>query len=201
VAGAGDILSGAQVLAGPDPSPHRAKPVSAVRSPNQLLAADRRAHKVRALSRILVIGGYGGFGARLTRRLVDRGHKIVVVGRSLDKARAFCANLTGAEPIAADRNGDLGGLFERAAPDLVIDAAGPFQGSDYRVALACARAGIPYVDLADARGFVAGIDALDAEATAAGVAIITGASSVPALSGAVVRRGLPTAWTRFSRWA
>ena len=188
MAGAGGVLSGAQVPARSDLPPDRAQPVSAVRSPKQLLATDRRAHEVRALSRILVIGGYGGFGARLTRRLLARGHKVLVAGRSLDKSRAFCANLDGAEPIAADRSGNLGALFRATAPDLVIDAAGPFQRSDYRVALACTRARIPYVDLADARDFVAGIEALDAAANAASVAVVAGASSVPALSGAVVRR-------------
>jgi len=86
-----------------------------------------------------------------------------------------------------DRNGDLGRLLAEHRPDLIIDAAGPFQGSGYQVPLVCARAAVPYLDLADARAFVAGIGALDAEARAAGVAIVAGASSVPALSGAVAR--------------
>jgi hypothetical protein len=47
---------------------------------------------------------------------------------------------------------------------------------------------VPYLDLADARTFVTGIAALDGPAHEAGVAIIAGASSVPALSGAVARR-------------
>jgi hypothetical protein len=153
-----------------------------------MLAAERRAREVRALSRILVLGGYGGFGARLTRRLLGRGHHVLVAGRHLDKAVAFCAGLKNAEPLVADRNGDLGPLLAQHAPDLVIDAAGPFQNSDYRVPLACARARIPYLDLADARGFVAGIGALNTQAIGAGVAVIAGASSVPALSGAVARR-------------
>jgi hypothetical protein len=153
-----------------------------------VLDADGRAEEVRALSRILVLGGYGGFGARLTRRLAGRGHTVLVAGRSLAKARAFCTMLEHAEPVVADRNGDLGPLLAQLAPDLVIDAAGPFQDSDYRVPIACIEASIPYVDLADARAFVAGIGALQAQAAAAGVAVIAGASSVPALSGAAARR-------------
>src|SRR5881628_23475 len=70
--------------------------------------------------------------------------------------------------------------------DLVIDAAGPFQGSSYAVPEACIAARIPYLDLADGRDFVCGIGALDQAARAAGVAIVAGASSVCALSGAVV---------------
>jgi hypothetical protein len=152
-----------------------------------VLDAETRAYEVRALSRILVLGGYGGFGARLTRRLLAHGHCVLVAGRSLEKARAFCSGLERAEPVAADRNGDLAPVLERTRPDLFIDAAGPFQGSDYRVPLACVRAKIPYLDLADARAFVTGIGALNVEASDAGIAIVTGASSVPALSGAAAR--------------
>jgi saccharopine dehydrogenase-like NADP-dependent oxidoreductase len=153
-----------------------------------MLAADRRAREVCALNRILVLGGYGGFGARLTRRLLGRGHGVLVAGRSLDKAVAFCAGLANAEPVVVDRNGDLGPVLAQFSPALVIDAAGPFQGSDYRVPLACVRAQVPYLDLADARAFVAGIGALNGTASEAGVAVIAGASSVPALSGAVARK-------------
>ena len=153
-----------------------------------MLQAERRAQEVRALSRILVLGGYGGFGARLTRRLIARGHTVLVAGRSLDKARAFCAGLERAEPVVADRNGELAPVLAQTAPDLVIDAAGPFQDSDCRVPRACALAKTPYLDLADARAFVTGIATLDAEAFNANVAVIAGASSVPALSGAAARR-------------
>lgn len=152
-----------------------------------MLGADCRTRTARALSRILVLGGYGGFGARLTRRLLGRGHHVMVAGRSLEKARAFCAGLAGTEPVAVDRDGDLDELLAEHRPDLLIDAAGPFQGSGHQVPLACIRAGISYLDLADARDFVTGIGALDAAARDAGVAIVSGASSVPALSGAVAR--------------
>lgn len=152
-----------------------------------MLEADRGAREVRALNRILILGGYGGFGARLTRRLLARGHHVLVAGRSLGKAEAFCAAHERAQPLAADRNGDLAPVLARTRPDLVIDAAGPFQNSDYRVPLACVLARIPYIDLADARDFVTGIGALNDAAGEAGVAVVAGASSVPALSGAVAR--------------
>jgi saccharopine dehydrogenase-like NADP-dependent oxidoreductase len=150
-----------------------------------VLGAHGRACEVRALSRVLILGGYGGFGGRLTRRLIDRGHSVLVAGRNLDRAAAFCRELKGAEPVVADRNGDLGPLLAKHSPDLVIDAAGPFQTSDHRVPRACIKASMPYLDLADARGFVTGIGALDAAACDASVVVIAGASSVPALSGAV----------------
>ncbi|MEG3148431.1 DUF4166 domain-containing protein [Sphingomonas sp. ZT3P38] len=139
------------------------------------------------MSRILILGGYGGFGARLARRLAGRRYHILVAGRNAEKARAFCAGLPGTEPVVADREGDVAALLAAQRPDLLIDAAGPFQHSDYRVPLACIEAGVPYLDLADGRAFVTGIGALDAAAREAGVAVVAGASSVPALSGAVAR--------------
>jgi NAD(P)-dependent dehydrogenase (short-subunit alcohol dehydrogenase family) len=139
------------------------------------------------VKRILVIGGYGGFGARLSRRLAAAGHHLLVAGRNLTRAQDFAATLASAEGIAADREGDLAPLLAAHRPDLVIDAAGPFQGSDYRVPQACIAARIPYFDLADARAFVTGIGALDEAARAAGVPVIAGASTAPALTGAVVR--------------
>ena len=140
------------------------------------------------MSRILVIGGYGGFGARLCRRLAAAGHELLVGGRSADKAAHFCAGLPRARPLVVDRDGDVGAVLVAQRLDLVVDAAGPFQDSDYRVPSACIDCGIPYLDLADARGFVTGISVLDGRARTAGVAIIAGASSLPALSGAVARR-------------
>ena len=75
---------------------------------------------------------------------------------------------------------------------MLINATGPYQDQDYRVARACIAAGVHYLDLADARGFVTGIAALDAEAKRAGVLVASGASTVPALSAAVVDAFAPT---------
>lgn len=140
-----------------------------------------------AVSRILVIGGYGGFGARLCLRLAASGHRLLVGGRSADKAARFCADLADARPVAIDREGDVGSVLARERPDLVIDAAGPFQESGYGVPQACIDLGIPYLDLGDSREFVIGIEALDGRARTAGVAVIAGASSAPALTAAVAR--------------
>lgn len=138
-------------------------------------------------NRVLLIGGYGGFGARLARRLAGDGWHVLVAGRSADKAQAFAAGLPGAEGLAFDRAGDCAAQLAALSPDLVIDAAGPFQGLDYHLPRACIAQGVHYLDLADGREFVCGIGALDGAARAAGVAVISGASSLPALSGAVAR--------------
>ena len=54
------------------------------------------------------------------------------------------------------------------------------------MARAAIKAGCNYFDLADGRAFVGGITKLDAEARAAGVSVISGVSSLPALTSAVV---------------
>ncbi len=139
------------------------------------------------MSAILVIGGYGGFGGRLSRRLAAAGYAVLVAGRGAKAAERFCAGLPGCRPVVFDRRSNPAPLLAHHRPALVIDAAGPFQDSGYGLPAACVAAGVPYLDLADGRAFVTGIDVLDVEARAAGVPVLSGASSVPALSGAVVR--------------
>jgi NAD(P)-dependent dehydrogenase (short-subunit alcohol dehydrogenase family) len=150
------------------------------------------------MNRVLVIGGYGGFGARLARRLAGDGWQVLVAGRNAAKARAMAAALSNAEGVMFDRSGDCAAQLAVLKPDLVIDAAGPFQDADYALAQACIAAGCPYLDLADGRRFVCGIGVLDQAARAAGVAVVSGASSLPALSGAVIRH-LGAGMDRFER--
>lgn len=134
------------------------------------------------MKRVVVLGGYGGFGAKIVELLAREGFAVVAAGRSLAKARAFVADRAGREAARLDREtltaDDLAALDAWA----LVDAAGPFQGNDYRLPRACLAAGCHYLDIADARDFVVGIDALDEMARGAGVAVIAGASSVPALS-------------------
>ncbi|HEX8401567.1 MAG TPA: DUF4166 domain-containing protein [Allosphingosinicella sp.] len=138
----------------------------------------------------LIIGGYGGFGARVSLLLARAGWTVIVAGRSGAKAAHFCRSHHGLplRPAVLDRNRPLAPILRDLQPWLVIDAAGPFQDCDYRVAEGCIEAGCHYLDLADARAFVIGISRLDARAKAAGLCLISGASSVPALTAAVADR-------------
>ncbi len=149
--------------------------------------------------RVLVLGGYGFFGQRLVRRLAAQaGLHIVVAGRSPERARALITRLSAPaatlSPARLDTQApDFPDQLAAQHPAVVVHTAGPFQGQDYRVAEACIAAGAHYIDLADGRAFVGGITRLDAAARHAGVAVLSGASSVPALSGAVadaLARGL-----------
>ena len=136
---------------------------------------------------VMVIGAYGNFGSIISRRLArEQKIKLVLAGRSVDQVAALAEEL-GARSWQGDA---LGPAFAAALRtfdvDLVIHTAGPFQGQDHHVARACIEAGAHYCDLSDAREFVAGITQLNDAASARGVAILSGCSSVPTLSSAVI---------------
>jgi Saccharopine dehydrogenase NADP binding domain len=141
--------------------------------------------------RVLVLGGYGNFGGLVSRELArDMDLELIVAGRNAAAAEAFAGKL-GPHVRAArlDINApDFARQLAALAPELVIHTGGPFQGRDYRVASATLDAGAHYIDLADARAFVAGIDVLDARAREANRLVVSGASTVPGLSAAVVDR-------------
>lgn len=139
--------------------------------------------------RILIVGGYGTFGGRLAQLLCDEQRlTLLIAGRSLAKAQAFCTGRqwpARLEPVAFDREGDVGTALAALMPDILVDASGPFQimgKQPYRVAEECIRQGIDYIDLADSAAFVSGIHALNAMAKEADVAVLSGCSSFPALS-------------------
>ncbi len=138
------------------------------------------------MTRVLVLGGYGGFGGRISRRLAQSGHEVIVAGRSLASAKAFCKGETGLTAAQLDRADIAEGLVQWR-PTVVVDASGPFQAMDLGVPRAAIAAGVHYCDIADSTAFVSAIASLDGNAKSAGVAVLSGASSVPALSGAVVR--------------
>ena len=141
--------------------------------------------------RILILGGYGNFGKRITQELAkDAGLEILVAGRDVAKAAALTDSLKGAaaevKPCLLDINDGISTAIAALAPHVVIHTCGPFQGQGYDVARACIALGCDYIDLADGREFVAHIGTLDEEAKAQNCRIISGASSVPALTAAVI---------------
>jgi saccharopine dehydrogenase-like NADP-dependent oxidoreductase len=159
----------------------------------------------KARPSVLVIGGSGVFGSHLCRRLARLGlFQIQLAGRNRSHAMALIAELTeidpGCEPrfLFIDRNKVSIDEFKLLGIVAVIDAAGPFQDSSYRVAEAAIEAGVHYIDLADARAFVSGVGRLNQAAKAAGVAILSGASSSPAISSAILR-DLTMAWKSIDR--
>jgi Saccharopine dehydrogenase NADP binding domain len=143
--------------------------------------------EVPATLRVAVIGGYGNFGTHVARSLAgDPAIQLIIAGRSLAKAEAAAEALDAANPPEVGTY-DFTGPPDALAvlnPDLVINMVGPYNGQSYAAAEAAIACGAHYCDIADAREFVTGIGRLDGKAKAAGVAVIAGASSIPALTAA-----------------
>lgn len=141
---------------------------------------------------VLVIGAGGVFGSRLAAGLARDGFAVICAGRRIEAAQAAAAALQAKYPgatvgaAALDTHSLDAAALRATGADIVVDAAGPFQGAEPLVARAAIEARLPYVDLADGRDFVAGFDALDAAARKARVPALTGCSSTPALSNAVL---------------
>jgi len=143
--------------------------------------------------RVLVLGGYGNFGARICRALAADGFDVIAASRDPIGGQRRAAFGPQIRHSALDmQSPDFAAALVAQAPRVVVHCVGPFQGQDYRVAEVCIAAGIHYIDLADGRDFVAGFSAaLDDAASKAGVLAVSGASTLPGLSACVVDQYLP----------
>lgn len=148
---------------------------------------------------ILIIGGYGNFGKRLTLSLARyHEHQITIAGRSAKKALQLQAEIKNTLGKSIDfsildiHKDYLAGKFLEIKPDIVVNTAGPYQlyadnKANYKVAKACIAYGCHYVDLADNRYFVGAFhQQLHHEALAKKLMLVAGASTVPGLSAAVL---------------
>jgi hypothetical protein len=146
---------------------------------------------------VLILGGYGLFGSRIARRLarVESLH-VIVAGRQGGKAQGYADTLRN-DPLTRATIAALScdaqasafaSLLQEHGTQLLIHCAGPFQGKDYGIAETALRSGAHYVDLADAREYVCGFTALDALAREHDLLAVSGASTVPGLSAAVIDR-------------
>lgn len=142
--------------------------------------------------RILVLGGYGLFGGRICRALAEEPELwIGVAGRDAGRAESFISRLPKRrallEPTALDHeSAGFAARISELQPQLVVHAAGPFQAQPYHVARAAIAVDAHYLDLADGREFVNGIGKLGALARARGLVVASGASTLPAVSSAVI---------------
>jgi len=143
--------------------------------------------------RVMVVGGYGNFGSIVCRHLAQMPEiELLLSGRDARKLQHKVAELQAQSGRACEGwCGDaMGAGFQAALRELniqlVVHTGGPFQGQSYAVAESCIGAGVNYCDLADCRTFVNGIAVLDARAREAGVALLSGCSSVPTLSSAII---------------
>jgi hypothetical protein len=145
--------------------------------------------------RILIVGGYGTFGGRLVELLEDDARlTLLIAGRSLEQARIYCAQRSSAAaalvPTVFDRIHSAAKVLADLQPRFVVDASGPFQAygdQGYGLMERCIECGVNYLDLADGSDFVSGVARFDGAARAAGVSVLSGVSSFPVLTAAVVR--------------
>lgn len=136
--------------------------------------------------RVLILGGYGTFGRRITAALAQVPEiECIVGGRRPQRAGKLLQDLK-VNSIVVDV---LDGQSIQQALDgvyVVVNTCGPFQETGYAVAKQCIDRGIHYIDLADARDYVKGIHRLHKKAQTAGSLIVVGASSVPTVAAAMV---------------
>jgi NAD(P)-dependent dehydrogenase (short-subunit alcohol dehydrogenase family) len=137
---------------------------------------------------VLLVGAAGTFGRRLAARLaVEPGVRIILAGRTRRRLEVLRRDLGSAADICLlDRDHVTAAALRATGAAIVIDAAGPFQDSRTNLIEAAIDARVHYIDLADGRAFVSDIRRYGAAAQRAGVAVISGASSTPALSHAVL---------------
>jgi hypothetical protein len=143
--------------------------------------------------RIILFGGGGVFGFRLADRLLKTTDcDLIIAGRSAARCEETINKLKQCHPASqvhsfiADRDTVSAATLGKLDALIVVDTAGPFQASARTLAEAAIDAGCHFVDIADARDYVTAFSELDARARKMGVLAITGASSTPALSNAVL---------------
>jgi hypothetical protein len=145
-------------------------------------------------TRIVIIGATGHFGGRICRRILGEPNtELVITSRNLGKVESLSTELA---RMNADARVSAAALDQTSPsfaadlaalqPNIVIHTAGPYQGQGYNVAEACLACVSHYIDLADGREFVERFDALHEEATRKNVLLVSGASTLPGLSSAVV---------------
>lgn len=146
--------------------------------------------------RILILGAYGNFGRHITAKLAfEENIQLIFAGRSLEKCQALAAEY---QQVPLPPEIEVFDIFlnfhehlKLIKPDVVIHTCGPFQAQDYTICEACITHGCHYIDLADGREYVEGILKLNQRAQEKKVCIISGASSVPCLTSAVVDHFIP----------
>ncbi len=136
---------------------------------------------------VTVLGGYGIFGGRIAEALtLQPDCHVRIAGRNARIGANFAHRL-GAEFRRCELCDPLSLQRVIEGSRIVIHAAGPFQGADYRVAQASLENGSHYLDLADGRAFVAGISTLHQVASDRGLLAVSGVSSTPAITSALIR--------------
>lgn len=145
--------------------------------------------------KILILGASGNFGSKIAKHLAQENIAIIIAGRQLSALIHLQNEIYKINPALAieivtfDIYKELSQQLSHLKPFLVINTCGPFQLVDYSIALNCIQLGIHYIDLADGRNFVKNFHTtLDQLAKENHCLAVSGASTVPCLSSAVIEK-------------
>jgi len=155
---------------------------------------------------VAVVGASGWFGSHLVRGLLECTEaKVLLCARNKDKLDSLAAELSPewksrVQVVAVDRNRVSSPWLQSLNINCLVDASGPFQRiaeeDPFALARSTINAGVHYVDLADSREFVRDFQGeLDQLAKERRVVAVTGASSTPATSAAVLQ-SLASGWNQ-----
>ena len=139
------------------------------------------------MTTIAVLGGYGTFGARVSRELARRGHHVIVGGRDVQRGFDLAQTLAGGPHEAVRVDLGEGESCRRAVrgASVVAVCGGPFSAIGDAPARAALAVGAHYVDIADDAGYIRRLRSLDADFVRLGRCAAFGCSSLPAVSSAL----------------
>ena len=138
---------------------------------------------------VVVVGGYGTFGALVCRELAARGVALTIAGRDLAKAEGFARQLgSGHDGVAIDLR--MPDSFRQVLQGrrVAVNCAGPFSLCDTKFLKACLSCGCHYADIADDRSYANLVCKSGPRFVAAGLAAVWGCSSLPGISGALAQQ-------------
>lgn len=134
---------------------------------------------------VVILGGYGTFGSLIAEQLAPSDARVIIAGRDAKRGRAFADSLR-LDFVQCDATNRDSLQHAVAQAQLVINAAGPFQATDYTIPQTCIDQGCHYIDLGDGRDYVAGISQLHESAQARDLLVCVGASTTPAITSAAI---------------
>jgi hypothetical protein len=123
------------------------------------------------LKRIVVLGGSGVFGSAVAQALHERGQQPLTPSRREVDAENPAVLLAWLRPR-----------------DIVIDAAGPFQGRSTSLLEAAVKIGADVIDLSDSLDYALAVRARESQVRVAGIRVYNCCSAVSAVTAAAVRQ-------------
>jgi NAD(P)-dependent dehydrogenase (short-subunit alcohol dehydrogenase family) len=145
-----------------------------------------------AAARILILGGYGVFGRLLAKELLERTpHEVILAGRSQRNATVARGQRGHGDRIRAaalDLHDPDSIVPELANVDVVVCAAGPFQGLSPQLVLRAVAAGVHWLDISDDPEWIASVvhdTEIQQLARERDLVVAPGMSTSPAISSAL----------------